>query len=73
MKHPPKAHEPADTVFAWFGLALSVMLLIVGINMNRDGGEWSMLVIGSIMVVASLHQLRRDRVARRDHRGGDES
>src|SRR5689334_1815271 len=47
MEHPPKSNEAADTVLAWFGLALSVMLLIVGIDMNRDG-EWSVLVLGAL-------------------------
>ncbi|KUL46735.1 hypothetical protein [Streptomyces regalis] len=71
MKHPPKANEPVDSVLAWFSLALSVMLLIVGVDMYRDG-EWSVLAIGAIMVVVSLYQLRRSSAVRRDQ-GEDES
>ena len=70
MEHPPKSNEAADTVLAWFGLALSVMLLIVGIDMNRDG-EWSVLVLGALMVVVSLYQLLRDFAVRRDQRRRD--
>ncbi|MFF8531722.1 hypothetical protein ACN6K9_002036 [Streptomyces sp. SAS_267] len=71
MEHPPKSNEAADTVLAWFGLALSVMLLIVGIDMNRDG-DWSVLVLGALMVVVSLYQLLRDFAVRRDQRRRDE-
>lgn len=65
MKHPRKANESVDTVFAWFGLALSVMLLIVGVDMYREG-EWAVFAIGAIMVVVSLYQLFRNFAARRD-------
>ncbi len=71
MKHPPKRTESVDTAFAWFGLALSVMLLVVGVDMFRDG-EWSVLAIGAIMVVVSLFQLVRNSAARRDE-NADES
>ncbi|MEV7891613.1 hypothetical protein ACWD3I_45940 [Streptomyces sp. NPDC002817] len=43
------------------------MLLIGGVDWCRDG-EWSLVAIGAVMVVASLYQLLRNVAARRRQR-----
>jgi hypothetical protein len=60
--------EPQALVFAWFAIGLCALLVFSGVVQAHED-EWTLLVLGSIIAVASLHNLYLEVARHRADRG----